>query len=187
VKSTSRDRIIAETERVFILAGASDFDSGMAQYRKFLDWLNRHYQPMSSKTNFAAALDAMPEPSWLTMRFILGTLRYAPQLIRYGLKELSSRTEEDFGEIPRGRPGLDSYSKAQIVARIGKWHVAGYTLDQAKKRAAREFTTSETTIQRAWDDRGNREAVDFRSVLKFLASDEPLESKKLDSPDEAGT
>jgi hypothetical protein len=182
VKPSSRDRIIAEMERVFILAGAKDYDSGMAQYRKILDWLNRQYEPMSSKPNLASALDAMPEPSWLTVRFMLGVFQYAPQLIRYGLKELSSRAEEDFEEIPRGRPGLDAFSKAQIVAHIGKRHMAGYSLDQAKKSAARQFGVSETTIQRAWDDRRNRGAVDFRSVLKFLAEDSKDGEDALDPP-----
>ena len=88
----------------------------MAQYGKALDWLNRQYEPMSSKQNLASALDVMPEPSWLTLRFMLGAFQYAPQLIRYCLKELSRKAEEDFEEIPRGRPGLDAFSKAQIVA-----------------------------------------------------------------------
>ena len=161
MKPSSRDRIITEIERMFALAGAGDFDSGMVQFRKFLDWLDRQYQPMSSKMNFASTLDAMPEPSWLNMRFFLGVLHHAPQLVRYALKELSTRAQEDFGDIPRGRPGLDAFSKAEIVAKVGGWHVAGYTLDQAKSRAARHFSTSESTIQRAWDDRGNRDAVDI--------------------------
>jgi hypothetical protein len=172
VKASSRDRIIAELERLFILAGATDYDSGMEQFGKLLQKLQEGYHPMRSKHEFASMLDELPEPSWLMMRFILGSFNYAHQLARYGLKHLANIGEEDLPEIPRGRPGLDAFSKAQIVAKIGRWHVAGYTLDQAKKRAALHFHVSESTVQRAWDDRANRGAVDFRSVVKFLTEDE---------------
>jgi hypothetical protein len=171
VKPRSRDRIIAEIERVFRIAGAEDYDSGMAQCGKLVDWFQKHYHPMRSKQDLSALLDTMPEPSRLTMRFVLGAFHYAPQLFRYGVKQLSSHVEEEFPEIPRGRPGLDAFTKAQIVAKVGKWHIAGYTLDQAKKRAKAHFNVSESTVQRAWDDRSNRATVDFRSVLKYLAND----------------
>jgi hypothetical protein len=163
--------IIAEVERIFSVAGATDYDSGMAQFGRILGWVQEHYQPMRSKEDLAALLDAMPDLSWLKMRFVMGTFHYVPQLFRYGLKELSSRAEEDFPQIPRGRPGLDAFSKEQIVAHVGKRHMGGYTLDQAKESAARQFSVSKSTIQRAWDDRGDRGAVDFRSVLRFLAEE----------------
>ena len=181
MKPSSRDKIIAEVERLLISAGVADYDSGMERFGKLLQKLQESYHPMRSKREFASMLDALPEPSWLTMRFILGSLNHAPQLARYALKHLSNMAEEDFPEIPRGRPGLDAFSKAQIVAKIGKWHVAGYTLDQAKKRAALHFRISESTVQRAWDDRANRGAVDFRSVVKFLTEGEEDELELLDS------
>jgi hypothetical protein len=171
VKSSSRDRIVAEMEHVFRKAGADDYDSGMAHFKEILDSFLECYEPMRSKENLITLLDALPEPSWLTMRFTMGVFQYAPQLLRHGLKQMAARAEEDLPEVPRGRPGLDAFTKAQIVAKVGKWHVAGYSLDQAKKRVALHFNVSESTVQRAWDDRRNREAVDFRSVVKFLTED----------------
>ena len=85
--------------------------------------------------------------------------------------------------IPRGRPGLDSFTKEEMVAHVGKRHTQGYTLEQAKKAAATKFEVSEATVQRAWDDRGNRGAVDFRSVLKFLEEEAKGGGDLLDSPD----
>lgn len=185
MKPSSRDRLIAEMERVFVFAGASDYDNAMEIFGKLLRWVQDHYHPMRSKSDFSALLESMPEPSWLEMRFILGTFRYMPQVVRYSLKRLTESAEDDFPKIPRGRPGLDAFSKAQIVAHIGKRHTAGYTLDQAKQSAARKFEVSESTVQRAWDDRGNRDAVDFRSVLKYLAAGGKDEGDGLEVPNES--
>lgn len=184
MRPDSRDSILAAIEQTFIQAGAKDYDSGMAQCERLLAWLQEHYRPMRSKQDLAALLNGMPEPNAFAMRLLLGGIRYAPQLIRYGLKELSSQAEDTLPEIPRGRPGLDVFSKAQIVAHIGKRHTAGYSLDQAKKSTVRRFNVSESTVQRAWDDRGNRDAVDFRSVLKFLADNSADDNDILDSPTE---
>jgi hypothetical protein len=170
VKPSSRDKLIAEVERVFVFAGATDYDSAALIFGKLLQWVQERYCPMRSKRDLSALLDAMPEPSWMEKRFLFGAFRYMPQLVRYWLKRVGNHVEDDFPEIPRGRPGLDAFTKEQIIAHVGKRHIAGYTLDQAKKRAAKKFEVSEAAVQRAWDDRGNRNAVDFRSVLKYLAS-----------------
>ena len=183
MKPSSRDSIIAGIERAYIVAGAKDYDSGMAQYGRLLERLLEYYHPMRSKKDLTVLLDAMPEPSSLKMRFILGAIQYMPQLLRYGAKRFAEMTE-DFPEIPRGRPGIDAFLKAQIVAHVGKRHMTGYTLDRAKKSAALQFRLSESTIQRVWDDRGNPGVVDFRSVLKFLVEEENGRSNVLDSVDE---
>ena len=183
MEPNTRDKIIEIMEQSLVLAGAKDYDTGMAQIGKLFDYFQRNYEPMRSKEHLKALLEAMPEPPFLKKRFLFGALRYAPQLIRYGSKELVKMTEENLPEIPRGRPGLDTYKKAQIVAKVGRWHTAGYTLDQAKKRAARHFNVSESTVQRAWDDRQNRGEVDFRSVLKFIAEGSEDESDFQDTPD----
>jgi hypothetical protein len=185
MKPDKKDAIINELERALIVAGAKDYDSGMAAFGKILGWVQEHYHPMRSKQDFGALLDSFPDPSRLQMRFLLGTLKYLPQLARFFLKRAAEITEQDLPPIPTGRPGLDAFTKAQIIARIGKSHMNGYTLDQAKMAAAVKSKVSRSTVQRAWDDRGNRGAVDFRSVLKFLAEDEKEQSDGLDSTDES--
>ena len=187
MRPDTRDKIIAKLEKAVVFTGATDYDSAMAQFGKLLQGMQEHYHPMRSKSDLSALLDTMPEPSWLEMRFLLGTLQYLPQLLRYGVKRLGESIEDDddFPQIPRGRPGLDAFSKAQIVAHVGRRHTQGYTLDQAKESAARKFRVSESTVQRAWDDRGNRDAVDFRSVLKYLAAGEKDESDFLNASNES--
>jgi hypothetical protein len=144
---------------------------GMSIVQRSIDFVQRIYHPMRSKEDFAACLDSLPEPSWFRLRMMLGSLRYTPQLIRFGLKRLALAAEEDLPPVPVGRPGLEAISKAQIVAHVGKMHVRGYTLEQAKENARIKFGVSISTVQRVWDDRGNLGAVDFRSVLKFIEED----------------
>lgn len=184
MKPSSRDKIIADLDKAVVLAGAADYDSAMAQFGKLLHWVQEHYHPMRSKSDLSALLDAMPEPSRVGMSFILGCLRFMPQIVRHFLKRTVEEIEDDSTKFPRGRPGLDAYSKVEIVAHVGKRYTAGYTLDQAKKSAAKRFKMSEATVQRAWDDRGNRDAVDFRSVLKYLSSGD--ETNFLEPSDEQG-
>lgn len=183
MKPASRDAIIEEFERAFVFVGAKDYDSGMATFGKILRRVDEHYHPMRSRSDLAAMLDSLPEPSWMRMRFMLGTLRHLPHLLRFGFTRLAEKAESDLPPIPSGRPGLDAFSKEQIIAHVGKRHMEGYTLDQAKRAAAKQFAVSEASVQRAWDDRGNRGAVDFRSVLKFLKEDMKDRSDVLDAID----
>lgn len=179
MKPATRDAIISEMDRLVQLAGSPDYDSGMAVVQKCLDWFQGTFQPMRSKADFAAFPDALPEPSSWRRLMLLSGFKYTPQLLRFALTRISQLTEE-LPQLPKGRPGLTAFDKAQIVAHIGKRFVAGYTLEQAKNSASIQFELSLSTVQRAWDDRANRGAVDFRSVLQFIAENSKDQSDVLD-------
>src|SRR4051794_39283342 len=103
MKPTSRDAIIDGIERAFILAGAKNYDDAMATVGKLFDWIQRHYHPMRSREDAAALLDSFPEPSWLRMRFIMGSIQSAPQLLHFGIKRLSDMAEDELPALPVGR------------------------------------------------------------------------------------
>jgi hypothetical protein len=169
VKPSSRDSIIVAVEEALKWAGAEDFDSGMAQFSRILIKLQERHEPMRSRERFAEVLDSIPEPTWLEMQLMKSLFRYFPYILRFGAREFSRKVEEEVPALPAGRPGLDAYSKARIVAEISDRQLRGYNLKQAKTQTARRLNLSFSTIQRAWDDRANREEVDFRSVVAFLA------------------
>jgi hypothetical protein len=171
VQPQTREWIIDGVEKAFIWAGASDFDSGMNQFKKVVDRMQNAHDTMRSRDHLALVLDEIPEPTWLQRRFIQGIFRYLPHLFRYGVKQIVENAEESLPELPRGRPGLDAYTKAQIVAEISKKELRGCTHKQAKMRTATQFNVSFATVQRAWDDRANRGEVDFRSVLMYLPAE----------------
>ena len=124
--------------------------------------------------HFAKILDQLPEPTWLERRLLQGVFRYALQILLNGAKIFARDAEESISELPRGRPGLDAFTKAEIIAEVSRKELRGCTHKQAKMRTARQFNVSVSTVQRAWDDRGNRGEVDFRSVVKFLADEGKL-------------
>jgi hypothetical protein len=156
-----------------ILVGEKNIEDGMAKFAKLVDLFLERYDPVRTKEQLQAVLDELPEPSWVQMRFLLGVFKYLPQMARYGFQKIATKVEEDdtIPQIPRGRPGLDTFTKEKIVAYVGKLHMKGFSLALAKQRATREFRVSEAAVKRAWDDRGNSGEVDFRSVIKFLAEE----------------
>jgi len=174
VRPETREWIIEGVERSFQWAGATDYASGVASFKKFVEWMQRAHETLQSKEHFSRVLDDVPEPTWMEKRVFQGFFRYAPQILLYSAKSIARTAEESIPELPRGRPGADAYTKAQIVAEISKKELRGCTHKQAKIRTARQFSVSLATVQRAWDDRGNRDEVDFRSVLKFLSAEEDL-------------
>jgi hypothetical protein len=180
VRPATRDAIISELERAMISLGAEDFDSGTAKCQRALDWFQRNYHPLRSKKDFATFLDEVPEPSFWRKRMILGVFRHSAHLVRFALTRIATVAEDTLPTNPSGRPGLDAIEKARIVVHVGRRYTAGYALDQAKKSAATKFGVSESTVQRAWDDRGNRAEVDFRTVLRFIEENAKEHSQVLD-------
>ena len=174
VQPRTRDWIVDETERAFIWAGAEDFDEGIATFKKVVDKLQSCYDEIRSKEYFGRQLDAMPEPGRMQKRFLRGVFRFLPQVLLYGAKRLAENATDDIGALPSGRPGPDAYLKAQIVAEIGNKLIRGCSLQQAKQRTAMQFNLKLPTVQRIWDDRGNPDEVDFRSVLRFLSDEGKL-------------
>lgn len=171
MKREQRDVIIAKLEEQMIAAGAKSYDDGMLVISKVIEFLKEHHDPMRTKEQFQETLDNSPDPSWMEMQFLLGTMKFFPQIMRFAIQKFATDADENLPPLPKGRPGPDLVTKLQIVASIGKKHIKGYTLEQAKRSVALEFGQSESTIQRTWDARRDFGEVDFRTVLRFLESD----------------
>lgn len=169
MKVELREAIIARFEDAVIYAGAESYDKGMQQFGRLLEFLNRAFDPIRSKEQLRTLFDQMPEPSLLERRLIFGTMRYLPQILRFGLKQLSMTAEITLPKAPTGRPGMGLQEKVRIVDFVGSQHKHVISLDRCMKDAAKRFRVSEATVQRAWDDRTNLDDADFRSALKFLA------------------
>lgn len=168
VKAELRDEIISRVEKSLILAGAKDYDEGMQQLARLLDFITRNFGQCRTKDQLAAVLNEMPQPAMLESRLFLGTLKYLPQIIRFGLKRLATIAEDTLLEVPTGRPGLELQERVKIVDFVGDQHKHVPSLDRCMKQAASWFHVSEATVQRAWDDRTSIDPADFRSALKFL-------------------
>src|ERR1700722_19875683 len=155
VRAEFRDEVIRRVEENFVSAGAKDYDDGMRQFAKLLEFVTQNFDPMRTKEQFAAALDELPQPSFLQARLFLGALSYLRQIIRYGLKKLAETAEDNLPAIPTGRPGLLLQEKVRIVDFVGDQFKHMHSLAPCIKRAAKRFGVSESTVQRAWDDRTN--------------------------------
>jgi hypothetical protein len=107
---------------------------------------------------------------------LLGSLKHLPQIIRVWLCQAAEVAEAELPS-PTGRPPVDSKARVEIVAYVGQLHTRGTSLEISKRRAAQRFGQSESTVQRIWDDRGNLEEADLRSVLRWLSDLQPTEKQ----------
>jgi hypothetical protein len=171
MKREQRDVIVAKLEEQMVAAGSTSYDDGMRSVTKLIEFLKKYHDPMRTKEQLEELLDRMPDPSWVEMQLLIGTLKFFPQILRFGFEKNAKDADENLPKLPKGRPGLDLVTKQQIVASVSKKHMKGYSLEKAKKSVALQFGKSESTIQRAWDTRGSFAEVDFKSVLKFLEDD----------------
>ncbi len=171
VRREYRDAITSKFEDQMVALGAKDFDDGLRRIARFLEFFTSNVNQIRTREQLQRVLDDMPDLSRMNFLLVLGTLTFLPQLLRFSIQKLAQKIDEDLPPIPPGRPGLDVVTKQQIIAHIGRRHMSGYSLEQAKKSAAIQFEQSESTIQRAWDGRGDIGDVDFRSVVKFLEED----------------
>jgi len=169
VKVELREEILTRFEKAIMHAGAENYDQGMQQFGKILEYLHKNFDPIRSKESFRAVFDDMPDPSRLELRLILGVLNFLPQIARYALKHLVTIAEDDLPAIPTGRKGLELQEKVRIVDFVGNQLKHVRSLDRCIKTAAERFHTSESTVQRAWDDRTSIDPADFRSALRYLA------------------
>jgi hypothetical protein len=115
-----------------------------------------------------ALLDKMPEPTLKEQILIFGCFKFLPQLFRYAIKSAATFADEQLPPIPRGRPGLATYTKMTIVECVSNHYKRDASLERSKKLAAERFGVSVAMVQRTWDDRTNIEEADFRSVLKLI-------------------
>jgi hypothetical protein len=168
VKAGLRDKFVLDTEQLFISAGAENYEQGAQRFAKLLEFLHSNFHRIQTKEQLGAVLDELPEPNWKERLFILGGVKFLPQLVHFGIKQLARIADETLPAVPSGRPGIDLQTREKIVAHVGRQHTKGYALDQAKRSAALRFSVSEGTVQRAWDDRGSIGEADFRFVVKFF-------------------
>jgi hypothetical protein len=168
VKAELRDKLVLDIEKLFIGAGAENYEQGAQQFAKMLDFLHSNFHRILTKEQFGAVLDELPEPSWKERLFILGGVKYLPHLLHYGVNQLAKIADETLPAVPSGRPGIDLQTREKVIAHVGRQHTKGYSLEQAKLSAALKFGVSEGTVQRVWDGRASIGEADFRFVVKFF-------------------
>jgi hypothetical protein len=170
VRPEIREEIIRRFEAAFQFAGASSYDDAMWQFGKLLEFARITLEEVRTKEQFQASLDKL-ELSANQEKLMLAGSKFLPQIVRWGLSKVARAAAESLPAIPAGRPGVDFYTKSQVIAFIGKKHMRGYSLEQSKKSAAIHFGVSEGTVQRIWDDRVNIGEPDFRAVIKAMESE----------------
>ena len=170
MRAELRDKFVLDTERLFISAGAENYEQGAQQFAKLLEFLHSNFNRVhtNTKEQLGAVLDELPEPNWKERLFILGGVKYLPHLVHFGIKQLARIADETLPAVPSGRPGLELQTRVKVISHVGMRHTKGYTLEQAKASAAQKFGISKATVQRTWDDRGSIGEMDFRSVLKYF-------------------
>src|SRR4051812_29773783 len=95
MRAEVRDRLIERLDEVARWAGASDFDSGMADATRFFAALLEGIQRMKTKDDLRKLLDELPDLSMAEEQLLLASARFAPQLLSAAAKYLAKQLGAD--------------------------------------------------------------------------------------------
>jgi hypothetical protein len=163
------EKVIARFEGLLQKMGAENFEGGIDTTVRVLEFYLDELRKMRTKEEMRLILAQMPRASRPKRQLVLGVLKYFPQIFSYGIKQLASGEGYQLPAIPQGRPRVELQQKAEVAAYMGMLIVERkLSKEVAKKRAARRFGISESTVQRAWDDRIEESDADFHSSNAFF-------------------
>ena len=162
------EKLLERSALLFQSAGEPNYEASIQQTIKSFEFLLNGMKTIQTKDDLRQALLKLPKPSAMEQRIFLAAIKYVPQLVNYGAKQIIQSEAHALPALPRGRPGSTLQQKAEIVGYVGALITKGCSTEIAKRRAATRFSRSESTIQRDWDDRGNMNEADFRSVLRWV-------------------
>jgi len=157
--------LLQRFEELMRQMGAPSYEEGMQKYIKLLEYLAQSAKAVSTKADFRRAMTELERPDPVMQRMLLGFCDHIPRLAVYGARRFAEDEEANLPPLPPGRKPMTVQQKAEVIRFIVGRIEQGANTDQAKKRAAKRFGISRSTVQRTWDDRGNMGQVDFGSVL----------------------
>ena len=172
MKAELAEKLIERMDTALRLAGTEDYGIAMTRTLVLLNFFVEKIEMIKTKDDLRRVLHESGDPDYVEEKLLLASFRFLPQLLKYGAKKLAQSTAVGLPDVPGGRPSCDEHKKRAVVDYVGKLHTDGYSMKVAKKRAADKFHISESTVQRAWDNRSKSSGgeADFNSVVRWLAS-----------------
>jgi hypothetical protein len=149
-----REKFVVAIEKSVRVAGANEYESGMAQARRLIAFAHEGVESMKTLDELRALLDKIPP---LTKREeVIGLLiaRNLPGILRLGLKLAAKKAATNLPSLNNGRPPtLSSQEAHEALDYVSKLNRQGCSFEIAKLRTAQRFGCSLRTIERLWKDR----------------------------------
>jgi hypothetical protein len=175
VDEKMREKMVLALENAVRVAGARDYEEGMKQAKKLIDFADNGIQSIQTIEGLRKTLDSCLPTSKSEEKVVLLAIKLLPQLLRVGLKMAAKKAVSALPPPPAGRPRVTTANKTQeVLIFISELHRKGCSLKVAKGRASRRFEISLRTIERLWSNRGSvhEDEPTFKEVLRFIQTGE---------------
>ncbi len=171
--SETKHRIITALDAAFRTAGADGLEQGMTLCSKLFEALYRITEPLKSRDAIEAFLDHMQEPSAEEETLLVASVEMLPVLVRMAVQDIADDMSKALPHPPGGRPrALSPEDHKEVCEFVGRLHTQGVALREAKKRAARKWSVSAVTVERAWRMRGQpvEKRFEAKELMRYLQS-----------------
>jgi len=170
-----REKIVTAIENGVRAAGAIDYEGGMKQAEKLIEFAYSGVRSIRTIEELRSALDSCPPMSKSEEKIVLLSMQLLPQVLRIGLKMAAKKATSTLPSSPAGRPRATTATETQeLLIYISELHRKGCSLKVAKIRASMKYGHSPRTIERLWSNRGaiREDEPNIQDALRFIGSGE---------------
>jgi hypothetical protein len=167
-----RERIINAAEQALITVSGKSFEEGARFATKIVELVYTTVKQVQTKDELRKVMESAPEPSEHELQIILFAAENLPNLLRFGIKELSRRASTTLPTLQAGRRRKVTAQESRVVVNtVSELMVKGANLKAAKIRAAQQFGCSKRTVERIWSSRKNlpEAEITVADVLRFFS------------------
>lgn len=168
-----REKMVSALENAVHTAGAKDYEDGMNQATKLIEFAHNGVQSIRTIKGLRATLDSCPPMSKSEEKVALLTLNLLPQLFRIALKMAAAKAT--LPPPSGGRPRATTANKTQeVLDFVSELFRKGSRLNVAKDRAAKKYGLSLRTIERLWSKRESilEDEPTIDDALRFIHTGE---------------
>jgi hypothetical protein len=157
-----QERLYKAVNSVSLRLNNVELFEGITQCRQILLKYAEAASKIETRKLAQEIFDEAPNLSWKEEIFFRMACKYAPQLLRSGLKSFLISTLKDLPAPSGGRPRLltDTEERAQVCDHISILSRKGVPLRDCYVRAGQKYTISERQAQRIWNERDSPTALD---------------------------
>jgi hypothetical protein len=148
-----RDEFLRLGDEVARTLGGSSFDEGLTLANALVSKLSEIISGVKTRELLIRELDAA-ELTPQAEQLLLCALTVAPELLRFGLSELSKRAAETLPASKQRRPSVPAGTQTEMIRYMEYLYIEKkIPLAVAKQRTASKFMWKLRTVERYWKQR----------------------------------
>lgn len=149
-----KKRILSAIEHASLAVNKVSFEESMLDAHRIFTRMAECIEDIKTQEQLAETLTAIPDLSPREEFMVKAAFKFAPQLLRLGLKSLAIHAEAELPGPSGGRqPALTHEEERRICSGIGNLIAQKVSVEDSQRRAAQKFGISLRTVARVWSRR----------------------------------